>query len=138
MLSLAVLDLKGQVGFEALIAVAILLIIFAFAFSVYINRQIEVSWSETFLDSKIECYKVSSLINRANFNGKNFEERATFNTYKIHINGDLRSIEVSWDHSSTNCMFSTVNVTNATHTRFDIFGDYRIYDDGKNVVFQKI
>lgn len=131
-------DLKGQVSFEVLIALAILSLIFLFAFTSYIEKETEVGWSENFLDAKRECYEISSLINRVRVNGVNFVERSSFNTYKIRVNGDLRSIEVSWDSSTTYCMFPTVNVTNTTHQRFDVFGNYKIFNDGTNVVFEKI
>ena len=129
---------RGQVGFELLIAVGVLLVIFAFAFTTYIEREKEVDWSEDFLSAKSECFKASSLINRVSVNGKNFVETATFNTYNMRINGDLGSIGVIWNSSSAYCTFSTVNVTNSTHARFDVFGKYRIFNDGTNVVFQKI
>jgi hypothetical protein len=130
-------NLKGQASVEVLIAVSILLIILAFAFNTYIERKREVDWSEEFLDAKSECYKTSSLISRVRANGKNFLEIATFIDYKISIYGDLRSIGVFWDSGSTYCTFSTVNVTNITHSRFDVFGEYRIFNDGTNVVFEK-
>ena len=128
---------KGQVGFEALVAIIILLLMFAFAFNAYIGREIEVGWSEKFLDAKKECYGISSLINRVKANGKNFIERAEF-THNIRVNGDLRSIEVFWDDDSTYCMFSSVNVKNITHARFNVSGEYKVFNDGSNVVFEKI
>lgn len=130
-------NLKGQASVEILIAVSILLVIFAFAFTTYIERKRDVGWSEEFLNAKSECYKTSSLIDRVRANGKNFEEIATFNIYKISIYGDLGSIGIFWDSSSTYCTFSTVNVTNTTHSRFDVFGEYRVFNDGTNVVFEK-
>jgi hypothetical protein len=129
---------KGQVGFEVLIAVSILLVIFAFAFTTYIGREREVMWSEEFLNAKSECYRMSSLINRVRTNGKNFLETATFNTYDILVSGNLGSIGVFWKNSSVYCTFSTVNVTNSTHSRFEVSGEYKIFNDGTNVVFEKI
>lgn len=123
---------------EALIAVTILLVVFLFSFIVYNERQTEIGWSEDFMGAKRECYRISSLIGRVSVNGENFIERATFNSNKIHVNGDIRSIEVFWDHSYASCTLSTANVNNITHVRFDVFGNYKIFNNGTDVVFQKI
>ena len=98
------------------------------------NRE-ELVRSSLYLDAKKDCYLISSMINRVMASGKNFAETVSF--YNATIFGDMRGVEIYFENGYVYCKFSTSNITNLTHQTFDLSGDYKIFNNGESVVFQK-
>lgn len=130
---------KSQVAVETLIVISVLALISLAVSSIYMQREENIGWSDDFLNAKRECYIVSSLINRVRANGKDFNEVISLQKgHRVKVFGDDHGIEVWWDGDYVFCTHSTTNVTNGTDSTFEFLADYKVFNDGVNVVFKKI
>ena len=126
---------RGQASTEFLVVIIFLMLIFISVFAVYSKNRSELVHSSLYLDAKTECYLISNMINRVMAGGKDLVETGSFHNAKVF--GDMRGVEVYFEKGYVYCKFSTSNVTNLTHRTFDLSGDYRVFNDGENVVFKK-
>ncbi len=132
---------KAQVGMETFVVMLVVSLLFLYSFMTYVNRNKEIKLSDKMLSAQRECYIISDLINRVRYGGRGFAERISFKN-KVKIYGNDGGIEVYFDSDGTTnnyyCTFSTSNVTNTSDSTFEVYGNYKVVNEGVNIVFYKI
>jgi hypothetical protein len=139
---------KAQSGIETYTVAFIISLMFLYSFLTYVSRNAEVETSSAMMDAQKQCHEIADMINRVRANGEGFAESASF-LHRARIYGSGRGVEVFFDRSSGQagqpgsgtdyyyCTFSTSNVTNTTHTAFDVLGGYTVVNEGTDITFYK-
>ncbi len=141
--------MKAQIGVETLIVFTILIILLAFSFTSYVNKNSEINTAREYLEARKICQSVQIAVNQLSVSSYGSSFQLTIPTklqtidYKLDVYPSDKVVVVSWKNFSSSCLLSVQNVTNSSSFVFNSFaiskGENSVYVDGDgSVVIKKI
>ncbi len=115
--------MKGQSGFEVLIAISLVLILLIFSIIAYVTKRGEVDFTREHIEAQTICFEIKNVINQIFSDGPganlplNVSSKLEDNDFNVTVNSPSRSISVEWKGNVFSCTMVVQNVTNSTFSK---------------------
>lgn len=112
--------MKGQSGIEALMAVALIILLLIFSVVTYAKKRSEIDFTREHMEAQKICYEIKNTINQIFADGPgsnlvlNISNKLEGNDFNITVNAPDKIIAIEWDGNVFSCSITTQNVTNST------------------------